>query len=408
MRVGIVGLGYVGLPLAVGFAAAGRGRRRRRHRPAPGRGARARGAPTSRTSPTRRSRRRSRASRSRPTTPPLAGVDAVLICVPTPLTREPRARSRAAARQRRGARPDPPARAARRARVDHLSGHHARAGRAAARGAAACAPASTSTSPSRPSASTRAAPTTRSPPRRRSSAGSREACGDRAEELYRLVCDEVVRVATPRGGRADEAAREHLPRGQHRARQRARDADRPDGHRHLGGHRRRVDQALRLHALRARAPGWAATACPVDPFYLSWRAREFDMSTEFIELAGKVNQQMPYHCVAKLQRTLNDRGKPVRGSRIAVLGVALQAGRRRRARVAGAEDHRAAARAGRATSSTTTRYVRRAAAPRPALASPLEDALDDADLVLIVTAHPDVDYDADRRARRRACSTCAA
>ena len=47
---------------------------------------------------------------------------------------------------------------------------------------------------------------------------------------------------------------------------------------------------------------------PVDPFYLSWRAREFDMSTEFIELAGKVNQQMPYHCVAKAQRALNDSG----------------------------------------------------------------------------------------------------
>ena len=45
---------------------------------------------------------------------------------------------------------------------------------------------------------------------------------------------------------------------------------------------------------------------PVDPFYLSWRAREFDMATEFIELAGKVNQQMPYHCVAKAQRALND------------------------------------------------------------------------------------------------------
>jgi len=55
-------------------------------------------------------------------------------------------------------------------------------------------------------------------------------------------------------------------------------------------------------------PGRDGGHClPVDPFYLSWRAREFDMSTEFIELAGKINQQMPYHCVAKLQRTLNDR-----------------------------------------------------------------------------------------------------
>ncbi len=64
-----------------------------------------------------------------------------------------------------------------------------------------------------------------------------------------------------RGGGADEAARERLPLGQHRARQRAGDALRPHGHRHLGGRRRRGDQAVRLHALQARARGWAATAC---------------------------------------------------------------------------------------------------------------------------------------------------
>ena len=50
------------------------------------------------------------------------------------------------------------------------------------------------------------------------------------------------------------------------------------------------------------------------------------MSTEFIELAGKVNQQMPYHCVAKLQRALNDRGMPVQGARVAVLGVSYKPG----------------------------------------------------------------------------------
>ena len=65
---------------------------------------------------------------------------------------------------------------------------------------------------------------------------------------------------------------------------------------------------------------------PVDPFYLSWRAREFDMATEFIELAGKVNQQMPYHCVAKAQRALNDAGLSVKGARIAVLGVSYKPG----------------------------------------------------------------------------------
>ena len=53
-------------------------------------------------------------------------------------------------------------------------------------------------------------------------------------------------------------------------------------------------------------PGMGGHCLPVDPFYLSWRAREFDMTTEFIELAGKVNQQMPYHCVARIERALND------------------------------------------------------------------------------------------------------
>ena len=65
---------------------------------------------------------------------------------------------------------------------------------------------------------------------------------------------------------------------------------------------------------------------PVDPFYLAWRAREFGMSTEFIELAGKVNQQMPRFCVEKIERALNDAGKPVRGSKIVIVGVSYKPG----------------------------------------------------------------------------------
>jgi UDP-N-acetyl-D-glucosamine dehydrogenase len=65
---------------------------------------------------------------------------------------------------------------------------------------------------------------------------------------------------------------------------------------------------------------------PVDPFYLTWRAREFHMSTEFIELAGKINQQMPYHCVERIERALNDAAKPVKGSRITILGVSYKGG----------------------------------------------------------------------------------
>ncbi len=73
-------------------------------------------------------------------------------------------------------------------------------------------------------------------------------------------------------------------------------------------------------------PGMGGHCLPVDPFYLSWRAREFDMSTEFIELAGKINQQMPYYCVAKAQRALNEQGMPVKGARVAVLGVSYKPG----------------------------------------------------------------------------------
>jgi UDP-N-acetyl-D-glucosamine dehydrogenase len=64
----------------------------------------------------------------------------------------------------------------------------------------------------------------------------------------------------------------------------------------------------------------------VDPFYLAWKAREYDLSTEFIELAGKVNQQMPYFCLEKIVRALNDASRSVRGSRIHVYGVAYKAG----------------------------------------------------------------------------------
>jgi UDP-N-acetyl-D-glucosamine dehydrogenase len=137
---------------------------------------------------------------------------------------------------------------------------------------------------------------------------------------------------------------------------------------------------------------------PVDPFYLSWRAREFDMATEFIELAGKVNQQMPYHCVAKAQRALNDSGRSVKGSRIAVLGVSYKPG------------------VGDVRESPALKIISLLHElgaevlyhdPHvPVLTEfsltgvPLEQALADADLALIVTAHPGVDYElVARRAR---------
>jgi len=73
-------------------------------------------------------------------------------------------------------------------------------------------------------------------------------------------------------------------------------------------------------------PGMGGHCLPVDPFYLAWKAREYDLATEFIELAGKVNQNMPYFCMDKIERTLNDAHKPVRGSRVLLLGVSYKAG----------------------------------------------------------------------------------
>ncbi|HEX8066713.1 MAG TPA: nucleotide sugar dehydrogenase [Thermoleophilaceae bacterium] len=73
-------------------------------------------------------------------------------------------------------------------------------------------------------------------------------------------------------------------------------------------------------------PGMGGHCLPVDPFYLAWKAREYDTPTEFIELAGEVNQNMPYFCVEKISRGLNEHAKPVRGSRIAIVGVSYKAG----------------------------------------------------------------------------------
>ncbi len=73
-------------------------------------------------------------------------------------------------------------------------------------------------------------------------------------------------------------------------------------------------------------PGLGGHCLPIDPFYLSWKAREYDFPVEFIELAGKVNQNMPYHCAERLALALNDVQKPVSGSSVLVLGVAYKGG----------------------------------------------------------------------------------
>ncbi len=71
-------------------------------------------------------------------------------------------------------------------------------------------------------------------------------------------------------------------------------------------------------------PGLGGHCIPIDPFYLTWKARHYDFSTRFIELAGEVNTNMPYWVVERLGEALNDRGKAIRKARVLVLGVAYK------------------------------------------------------------------------------------
>ncbi len=71
-------------------------------------------------------------------------------------------------------------------------------------------------------------------------------------------------------------------------------------------------------------PGLGGHCIPIDPFYLSWKAREFDFRTKFIELAGEVNLQMPYFVVENVIEALSQQGKALRGSRVLVLGLAYK------------------------------------------------------------------------------------
>jgi UDP-N-acetyl-D-glucosamine dehydrogenase len=144
-------------------------------------------------------------------------------------------------------------------------------------------------------------------------------------------------------------------------------------------------------------PGMGGHCLPVDPFYLTWRAREFDFATEFIELAGKVNAQMPYFCVQRIERALNDAYKSVRGSKILLLGVSYKPG------VGDLRGSPALAiiellRARGADVSYVDPYV--AELPQFGLTATgdLAAALADADIAAIVTAHPGVDHDGAMRA----------
>ncbi len=71
-------------------------------------------------------------------------------------------------------------------------------------------------------------------------------------------------------------------------------------------------------------PGYGGHCIPVDPFYMTWKAKEVDYPTKFIELAGEINTLMPYYVVSKTIEKLNERGKSIKGAKILILGVAYK------------------------------------------------------------------------------------
>ncbi len=219
--------------------------------------------------------------------------------------------------------------------------------------------------------------------------GLTEACLDEAESLYALVCDEVVRVSSPEAAEMSKLL-ENIFRSVNIAlvNELAELADRMglDIHEVVDAAATKPFGFMRFDP----GPGMGGHCLPVDPFYLTWKAREYDFSTEFIELAGKVNQHAPYVSVEKVERALNDLERPVRGSRIAVLGVSYKAG------VGDIRESPAlkiVARLAKLGADVVyhDRFV--PAVPKLGLESvSLDDALEGSDLAVIVTAHPDIDY----------------
>jgi UDP-N-acetyl-D-glucosamine dehydrogenase len=219
--------------------------------------------------------------------------------------------------------------------------------------------------------------------------GMTPACTERARALYSLVCDEVVLVSTPEAAELSKLL-ENVFRSVNIAfvNELAQLCDR------LG-----IDVWEVIDAASTKpfgfmrfepGPGMGGHCLPVDPFYLAFKAREQDFYPEFIELAGKVNQAQPAFCVERIERVLNQASKPVKGSKILLLGAAYKSG---------SGDTRESPalvilrllQALEADVSYHDPFV--PSLPDLGLESvDLEPGLAAADLAAIVTAHPEIDY----------------
>ncbi len=155
--------------------------------------------------------------------------------------------------------------------------------------------------------------------------GLTEGCRDAAADLYGLICDNVVAVSSPEVAELSKLL-ENIFRSVNIAlvNELAILADR------MG-----IDVWEVIEAASTKpfgfmrfdpGPGMGGHCLPIDPFYLAFKAREYDFPTEFIELAGRVNQAQPHFCVDRAVRALNDVGKPAKGSRVLLLGVSYKAG----------------------------------------------------------------------------------
>ena len=82
------------------------------------------------------------------------------------------------------------------------------------------------------------------------------------------------------------------------------------------------DKSIRVR--KAIGPGLGGHCIPIDPFYLSWKAREYGLPARFIELAGEINRTMPEHVVKRCAEALSETGKPIKGSRFLLLGLAYK------------------------------------------------------------------------------------
>ncbi len=153
--------------------------------------------------------------------------------------------------------------------------------------------------------------------------GVDEISGDLAQALYGQVVDATVRVSS---ARVAEAAKlmENIFRAVNLA---------LVNELKLVFDRMNVDMWEVLDAAETKpfgfmrfdpGPGWGGHCIPIDPFYLSWKAREYGVTSKFIELAGEINTRMPAYIIEKLTLALNGQGKPVNGSKALVLGLAYK------------------------------------------------------------------------------------